>query len=658
MSDAVETGIVETDDFLAEAKTAFERARDIDSENRILQEEDLRFVWLREQWPQEVINKRRLEGRPCLTLDKTQAFVRQVVNDARMNKPQIKVKPVDSGSDPDTAEIIAGLIRNIEYASDSDVAYDTAMRDSVSSGRGYFKINTKYATDDTFDQDIVFERVADPLTIWGDPASTAADSSDWNEAWEIEPMTKEQYEKAYPGEEVVSWSECEGMDDPWWDGDRVMICRYWTREIVAGEALMVLQAGAMEPEVVEASVYEKNREAFDANGAQVLARRPIQRYEVKCHIMSGAQVLETIDWPGSFIPIVPVYGDEVTVDGKRWFSSLIRPAMDAQRNYNYWRSTTTELVALAPKAPFIGPEEAFMGDDEHKWATANSESWAYIGYKGQTPPQRQPFTGVPAGALQEALNASDDMKATLGIYDASLGARSNETSGRAIMARQREGDVSTFHFIDNLSRAIKHAGRILVDLIPHVYSSARMIRILGPDGDPETVPVAPEEQQQIMMQRLQQEQEELGETLKVFDLSRGKYDVAVEAGPSFTTQREEGREALIELCRAFPQAAGPLADLILKMFDFPGAEEAAERIAQITQNQGQGQNQPDPAQMMELQAQEQERALKAQEAAVKAGQDAEKLRIDAFRAETERMKLMQELRQPAQPPRMDYPQTF
>lgn len=650
----VETGIVDTDDFLAEAKEAFCRARDIDSENRLLQEEDLRFVWLREQWPLEVIDKRRREGRPCLTLDKTQAFVRQVVNDARMNKPQIKVKPVDSGSDPDTAEIIAGLIRNIEYASDSDIAYDTAMRDSVSSGRGYFKINTRYATDDTFDQDIVFERVADPLTIWGDPASVAADSSDWNEAWEIEPMTKEQYEKAYPGEEVVSFSDFESMDDPWWDGDRVLICRYWRRELVASEALMVLLAGEIEPQVVEASVYEGNREAFEQAGAQILARRPIQRHEVKCHILSGVQVLETINWPGSYIPIVPVYGDEVTVDGKRWFSSLIRPAMDAQRNYNYWRSTTTELVALAPKAPFIGPEEAFQGDDEHKWATANQESWSYIGYKGQTPPQRQPFAGVPAGALQEALNASDDMKATLGIYDASLGARSNETSGRAIMARQREGDVSTFHFIDNLSRAIKHAGRILVDLIPHVYSSARMIRILGPEGEPQTVPVAPEEQQQMFMQRLMQRQEEVAETLKVYDLSRGKYDVAVETGPSFTTQREEGREALIELTRSFPQAAPVLADLILKMFDFPGAEEAAERISQIHQ-QGQQQG-SDPAKVAEFEQKQQENALKAQEAAVAAQQDAEKLRIDAYRAETERMKVMHELRQPAQAPRMDYPQ--
>lgn len=650
----VETGIVDTDDFLAEAKEAFCRARDIDSENRLLQEEDLRFVWLREQWPLEVIDKRRREGRPCLTLDKTQAFVRQVVNDARMNKPQIKVKPVDSGSDPDTAEIIAGLIRNIEYASDSDIAYDTAMRDSVSSGRGYFKINTRYATDDTFDQDIVFERVADPLTIWGDPASVAADSSDWNEAWEIEPMTKEQYEKAYPGEEVVSFSDFESMDDPWWDGDRVLICRYWRRELVASEALMVLLAGEIEPQVVEASVYEGNREAFEQAGAQILARRPIQRHEVKCHILSGAQVLETINWPGSYIPIVPVYGDEVTVDGKRWFSSLIRPAMDAQRNYNYWRSTTTELVALAPKAPFIGPEEAFQGDDEHKWATANQESWSYIGYKGQTAPQRQPFAGVPAGALQEALNASDDMKATLGIYDASLGARSNETSGRAIMARQREGDVSTFHFIDNLSRAIKHAGRILVDLIPHVYSSARMIRILGPEGEPQTVPVAPEEQQQMFMARLMQRQEEVAETLKVYDLSRGKYDVAVETGPSFTTQREEGREALIELTRSFPQAAPVLADLILKMFDFPGAEEAAERISQI-QQQGQQQG-PDPAKVAEFEQKQQETALKAQESAVAAQQEAEKLRIDAFRAETERMKVMHELRQPAQAPRMDYPQ--
>src|SRR6185503_5404552 len=204
-----------------------------------------------------------------------------------------------------------------------------------------------------------------------------------------------------------------------------------------------------------------------------------------------AEILKTVDWAGRFIPIVPVYGDEVIDEaGKRWFRSLIRDARSAQEMFNYWRTITTELIALAPKAPWIGEEGAF--DADPNWDTANSTSHAKLEYaKGAPPPQRQPFAGVPAGALQEALNANDDMKSIIGIYDASLGARSNETSGRAILARQREGDVSTFHFIDNLSRAIRHGGRILIDLIPKVYSTERIVRILGEDLAPATVRIAP-----------------------------------------------------------------------------------------------------------------------------------------------------------------------
>ena len=660
MAADVETGIVETDDFLAKAHASFTLCRDTDSENRLLQEEDLRFVWLREQWPTAVIEKRQREGRPCLTLDKTQAFVRQVVNDARMNKPQIKVKPVDSAADPETAEILGGLIKNIEYASDADVAYDTAMSYAVSSGRGYFRINTAYATDDTFDQDIVFERVADPLTIWGDPRSTAADSSDWMEAWEIEPMSKTEYEKAYPGADVADWSDFEGLGDPWWDGERVMIARWWVREMVDSEALMLSNE-----QVVDLEAWEMNAPEWEALGVEVIARRPIQKYKVKCYILSGKQVLETIDWPGCYIPIIPVYGDEFTVDGKRWFSSLTRPAFDAQRNYNYWRSTSTELVALAPKVPFIGPEDAFRGEDEAKWATANTESWAFIGYKGQTPPQRQPMPSIPAGAMQEALSASDDMKAITGMHDASLGARSNETSGVAINARKMEGDVSTFHFIDNLSRAIKHAGRILVDLIPKIYNSARIIRVLGPEGEPETKPIAPQDQQQAMMQKMQMEmmqrQGELEETedaLRIYDLSQGKYDVAVETGPSFTTQREEARMALTELLRAAPQYADIIGPFLLKSFDFPGAQglldEVQERVEMAKQQQQQG-AQADPAEMMKLQIQQQDQQLKAAEAQEKAALEREKLALDSFKAETDRMKVELDAMKPTNAPRQYEP---
>ena len=301
-------------------------------------------------------------------------------------------------------------------------------------------------------------------------------------------------------------------------------------------------------------------------------------------------MLEERDWAGRYIPIVPVYGEEVNVEGRRRLRSLVRDAKDPQRMFNYWRTTSTELVALAPKAPFIGPKGAFV-TDAAKWAGANTDSHAYIEYDGPTPPERQAFAGVPAGALQEAMNAADDLKSVMGLFDASMGAPGNETSGRAILARTREGDVSTFHFIDNLSRAIEHGGRILIDLIPTVYSGQRVIRVLGPEGE-RLPPVQ-------LGQAGPAPPAGPGAMAPIYDLTAGKYDVTVEAGPSFTTRREEAASQMMELMRANPSVAPAIGDLVAKNLDWPGADEIAQRLQALLPPGARG---PDP-QLQALQAQ-------------------------------------------------------
>jgi hypothetical protein len=513
------------DDLLKEAKDAFELCVAHEAEQRSEALDDIRFARLGEQWPQEVRRARELDARPCLTINRLPAFIRQVVNDARQNRPAIKVHPADDAAGPQVAEIYNGLIRNIEYCSDADVAYDTALDAAVTSGLGYFRINTRYATDDSFDQDIVIQRVANPFSIYADPYSVAADSSDWNIAFVVDLMPKSRFARQYKGADAVDWDGLGygALAAPWVDDERVMATEYWVRHEVRRQ-ILALSNG----EMIAADEYAKNKALFDSSGVSVIGQpREALSYAVKQHVLTGAEVIDTVDWAGKFIPIVPVFGDEVFLEGKRHLRSLVRDAKDPQRMFNYWRTTSTELVALAPRAPFIGPKGAFKSDAD-KWATANTDSHAYIEYDGPTAPERQAFAGVPAGALQEAMNASDDIKAILGLFDASLGAASNENSGRAILARQREGDVSTFHFIDNLSRAIRHAGRIMIDLIPRVYSTPRMLRVLGPGGEPQVVAVN-QNQAAGPVQAMQ----------AVFDLTAGKYDLTVEAGPSFTTRREE-----------------------------------------------------------------------------------------------------------------------
>ena len=547
---------------MARARADFARAREAMRQDREAAAEDLRFARLGEQWPEAIRRARELEGRPCLTLNRLPAFIRQVVNEARQNRPAITCHPVDSAADPGTAEVLNGLIRNIEQSSDADVAYDTALDFAVTCGFGVLRIVARPAEAGGEDLDLAIERVADPFSVWGDPDSLAADSSDWDVAFVTREMGLGAFRARWPDAEPVDWPmEDEAREEAALSGGdagrRVRILEAWRREPVA-RTLITLSDG----QEMEAQVFEARRPFLEAAGlAPAGPPRTVPGVRVVQRILSGAAVLETVDWPGRFIPLVPVYGEEVRVDGRRRLRGLVRDARDAQRMFNYWRTTSTELVALAPKAPFIGRKGAF-DTDQAKWTTANSQTHAFIEYDGPEPPQRQPFAGVPAGALQEALNAADDLKSIMGLHDASLGARSNETSGKAILARQREGDVSTFHYIDNLSRAIRHAGRILIDLIPKVYSTQRMVRILGPDGAPALVQVNGE-----------------GDGGRVFDLGVGRYDLTVRAGPSFASRREEAASQMIELIRAFPPAAPLIGDLLAKNLDWPGADEVARRLA-------------------------------------------------------------------------------
>ena len=617
-------------DILMEARRAFEEARDAEDHNRLTYIEDTRFARLGEQWPDAIRQQRERDGRPCLTINRMPTFIRQVVNDARMNKPAIKVKAADGSGDPMVADIIGGLVRNIEHVSNASDAYDTAVENSVTGGYGYWRVSLGYAFDDAFDLDIMIERIVNPLSVYGDPNSTSADGSDWNVAFVTERLHKDTFKRKYGDKSTVDFDADEWRDlgDDWMNEEGVLIAEYWTREEEERRIVRLSDGRVIDQETLEND--ESIIAALSVGMVQITGERTVTAHKVTQRIISGAEVLETNEWPGSYIPIVPVYGDEFFCEGKRYLRSLIHPAKDAQRMANFWRTASTELVALAPRVPFIGPAGAFAGDDG--WNAVNTANLPYLEYEGQVPPQRQPLdSGVAAGALQEAMNATDDMKAIMGLYDASLGARSNETSGRAILARQREGDISTFHFIDNLSRAIRHTGRIIVDLIPRVYTGPRIVRVLGEDGKEQSVPV----NQAVQMP------DPRGQAIeRIFDLSLGKYDVAVESGPSFTTRRDEMAMALQELIRAFPPSAPVLGAEMVKAMDFPNAEKIAEKLAKLDPT---NENKlPPEVQQQIQQGMQRIQQLEAENAKLKADMqiDQAKVKVDAFEAETDRMEAM------------------
>jgi len=638
-------------DILSEGLEDFRLASEADSHNRESFIDDVRFGRLGEQWAED--DKERRKGRPCLTINRCPSFSRQVVNEARQNKISIKVRPVDDNADPQTAEVYNGLIRNIEHSSNADQAYDTAAGCAVDGGFGYFRVNLEYAHDDSFDKDLKIKSIHNPLTVYADPWSTEGDSSDWNTAFITEWMPRGRFETQYPGANPVDWDGKE--QNNWSDKDGVQVAEWWKREEVPRKILR-LSDGM----IIGVDQYKQNKDLFDSIGLKVTGERDTTSYKVTQRLMTGKEVLEETAWAGCYIPIVPVYGDVINIEGKRYLRSLIHDAKDAQRMFNYFRSVAAELAALSPKTPYIGHENAFSGEDSAKWDQANTESFSYISVPdGAEIPQRQPYTGVPMAAVQEALSASDDMKAIMGIYDASLGNRSNETSGKAITARQRESDTGTFHFVDNLARAVRHCGRILIDMIPLVYTPGRIVRVLGNDGSVQNVTLGQkteQQDQQMVEGQAEQGPQEYrpGSPLSgVYDLSAGKYDLAVDVGPAYATQRQEAADQMMQLIQSFPDAAPIIGDLVAKNLDWPGADEIAERLKamlppqindgippQITQQLQELQQalQQSMAENQTLKIQAQNDQAKAAVDMEKIGVDKMKVAVDAEKVKTDRIK--------------------
>lgn len=554
------------DSGVEDIKEIYSQCEEAWSEHHNRYKAEYRFNRLNDQWPDDDARRRGV-NRPMLTINKVNPIIKQIVNDCRQNKPSIKVRPADDYADPDTAEIYSGIIRNIEQISNADAAYDTAVDCAASGGFGFFRVKIDYAFNDAFNLDILIDRIHNPSTVFGDPNTTAVDSSDWNDAFIATMHSVSDFETRWPDADPVDWS---GNKISNGSKDEIQVAEYFCRRDVK-KTIVKLSNGV----VMGVAEFEPQKDVLASKGITVKGAREIKAKRVYHKFISGAEILEELDWPGQWIPIIPVYGDELLdVNSERLFRSAVWYAQDAQRRYNYWTSTSTELVALAPKAPYIGPEEAFQGEDSARWETANSENHPYLSYKGATPPQRQPLdSGPAAGAMQEALIAADEIKATTGVYDASLGNRSNETSGRAINARKVEGDTATYHFTDNLARGIRHGGRILIDLIPKVYTEERMIRILGEDGNAQNVKLG---------QPQPTTEQTPGKPKKfdgVYDLGVGKYDLMVDTGPSYTTRRVETREEIMALIQAAPPVAERIADILVKNMDWKDADLIAERLA-------------------------------------------------------------------------------
>lgn len=593
---------------LEEAKRRMKYALDTDQDDRDRAERELAFVWNLEncQWDDDA--KKRRSGRPMLTENRNPSFIRQVTNAVRQSRPQVRVLPVDGAGDIYTAQILEGLIRNIEANSRADLAYDQATDLAAQCGRGYWKITTEYQGGG-FDQDIVIQAVPDPLSIVDDPDAMMPDKSDRKFAFEVEKVPREEYKDRY-GVEPTSWEDAQAAlgeyAENWGDEKFVFVANYW-RVVTEKQKLYRMTDGQIVPDpkkyVAAFIAASKARVAVDPGAIlmmpavppQVKDSRDFVKKRVEWFCIDGMRAHSKGEWAGQYIPLVYTTCEQARIQGKWRTKGLTYDGQDLTKANNYLLSAQIENIALTPKVPFIGPKGAF-DTDKSKWDNVNQEAYSYIEYdivddidgKPLPPPQRP--EGVKANPEISNVRAGviDGQRSVVGLMGASMGDSGPEVAFKAIEARISRGDTAVFHVMDNLVRAVRYGGMVIVDLIPKVYDSKRMVRIINPDSEP-------------VMVAINQMDANTGKTI---NFASGKYDVTVSAGPAFETQRQRDNENLVALADKVPAIATAAPDLLAKnLLSGPDADKIVQRVQKMVDPAILGQGPPPQVQQLQQQMQ-------------------------------------------------------
>jgi len=605
------------------------------------------------QWDAESLAIRRAESRPTLTLNKLQQFVSRVVGDQRQNSHAILVRggentaemkniPNQNGDkEYSLAEVYQGLIMSIERNSNANAHYKAAFQHAVESGFGWLRVITEYSDDTGFDLELKIKSVRDRWSVIIDPTAQEPDFSDAKWCFISETMTKKEFEKRYPNAMVgdLDNSEYQQSNMWWFHDDVIRVTEYFTK-IAYIKTLHLMSNG----EVYDDEDMKNVKDELEEMGITVVNTRKVKTYKVKWYKMTAFSILEEGDWIGSTIPVVPVLGREISKNNERRFYGLVHDAKDAQIMHNYWLSAATERMSLAPKAPFIGDARSIEGYEE-MWENANKKNISFLPYRSLPngdKPSRMPPPSMPSAEIQFAINMIDEIKSSVGIYDASLGARSNETSGRAITARQRQSDTGTFVFLDNFDLAISAIGKILIECIPKVYDSTRVIRIEFQNREKDFIEI-----NKLIRDK------ETGKTFLVNDLSAGKFDVIIDTGANYLTKRQETAESMLELIQYAPQIMQIAPDIVVRNLDFPDSDLLAKRLRKTLPKEmlsveeieeiekEKAKIPPDPPSPEQIAAQAQLEASNAQKLTAEANML--KAKADQMKVELEKTKILSEM---------------
>lgn len=573
MEDSAKENTSREDEILKTAHKRFQLCEESQTKIREDALDDLKFR-KGDQWPDDIRQNRRTNGRPCLTINKMPQFTRQIINDQKQNRPGIKVHPVDEYADKDTAKVLQGMIRNIERQSNAEECYDTAFESAANGSFGFFEVYTEYEDEKSFNQELRIGKIENPFNVYLDPYHSRIDGSDSNYGFIVDTMTKDEFEAEYGKTKLSEHSDWGSLakDHRGWIGpDEIRIVKYYYKDFDRKKIYLLEDGKVYFKDEIELSD-QKDFVFVNGQPLKIINTRYTKICSVRIVKMNAIEILEETEWPSRYIPIIPVYGDRLNIDGEIVLESIIRHSKDSQRMVNFWASSEAEAITLAPKAPFIGYEGQFEGH-ENAWARSNTDNLPYLEVKPTTLddgtaaplPQRNAFEPPVMAITQARALANQDVRETTGVPDAARGLSSNEASGIAIRNRVTQGLTSNFHLVDNLNKSIAHCGLILIEMIPKIYDAPRTIRILGERDEEEIIKI----NAVIDLPKNQK---------RAYNFSYGKYDVSSQTGPSYETRRQEARDSMLEMIRYNPQFATIAGDLLVQNMDWPGADEFAERI--------------------------------------------------------------------------------
>jgi hypothetical protein len=489
----------------------------------------------------------------------------------------------------------------------------------------------EYARDDVFDQDLFIRPIDDAFSVTWDRMSIDPTGRDARRCFVEDGIPTSEFKRKWKDanpDELPRNDIRDMRQTGWLDEKIVRVVEHW-RMIERDRLLGLFNDGSIH--VLEG---EKLDEIYEKHGHPVKTRIAPCLY-AQMHLTTGWKILAgPYEYKLNRLPIIRMSGRVMNLGGKRFRYGLVRFIKDPARLRNFWRSVAAEQLGYAPKAQWMATESAVEGREDvirkahltrDPLLIFNDDAVFGSNVQRVEPPQMQ------MALLNESNINTQDMKDVTGIHDASLGIKSNETSGKAIMARQKEGDIASLTFYDNGNASLLEAGDVINQLIPQIYDGTRIVRLIGEDEAPKLVkindpndPTSP-------------------------NLATGNYDVALSTGASYTTRRAESAEAMMQAIQVWPNLIQVAGDLVAKAQDWPGADKLAERLKKTIppqyldpedQQQAGGMPPIAPEQVQQAMQQMQQLQMEVQTLQQELNDKKEKLEIDRYNAETQRIRAL------------------